>query len=232
MIRMNQCIHQAIFDAESGEYVCTKCGMVLGTILEDAPAHAEERRSLYHQMILGGEPKDAQRFRPRIRTDNPRDLSEFSNLCDKLRLPGPVEGEAWDTYVRLRNPKCGTRAGRALFSIFKACRHFGCGVSEKRIRDAIPPALGVRNVPTLAKTLFAFGDIIKIDAARGSAYYLNVEVASVQDGFTCMKDFDKFRMLAKEYYRSLPGNARSRAKKAVAKALAKMGAYDRSQGTR
>ena len=228
MIRMNQCAHQTIFDAESWETVCIKCGMVLGTILEDAPAHAEERRSLYHQTTLGSEPKDAQRFRPRIRIDNPRDLSEFSNLCDKLRLPGPVKREAWGIYVKVRNLKCGTRAKCALYSVFVACRDFGCGVSEKQMRDAIPLALGVRNVPTLSKALFAFDDIIKTDTARRSAYYLNVEVASVQDRFPCMKDFNKFGMLAKEHYRSLPGNAKSRAKKAVDKALAKMGAYSRS----
>lgn len=223
---MNQCVHQTIFDAESGEIVCTECGMVLETILEDAPAHTEERRSLYHQLALGSDPKDAQRFRPRIRTDKPRDPSEFSNLCDQLRLPGLVTREAWRIYVKLRNLKCRTRARCALFSIFTACRYYGCGISDEQIRDAIPLALGVRNVPPLRKTLFAFDDIIKTDIARGSAYYLNVEVASVQDRFTCMKDLDKFKMLANEYYRSLPGNAKSRAKKAVTKTLAKMGVYD------
>lgn len=226
MSSMNQCMHQTIFDAESGEIVCTKCGMVLETIPEDAPAHVEERRSLYHQLALGSDPKDAQRFRPRIRTDKPRDLSEFSNLCDQLLLPGPVKREAWRIYVKLRSLKCRTRARCALFSVFTACRYYGCGVSEERIRDAIPLALGVRNVPPLSNALFAFSDIIKTDIGRGSVYYLNVEMASVQDGFTCMKDLDKFKMLANEYYRSLPGNAKSRAKKAVAKTLAKMGVYN------
>ncbi len=224
MIKMNQCEHQTIVDAETGETVCTKCGMVLGTILEDAPVHSEERRSLYHQRTLGGEPKDAQRFRSRIRIDNPRDLSEFSNLCDKLQLPGFIKLEAWSIYVKLRNLECRTRAGCALYSIFVVCRYFGRGVSEKQIRDAIPLALGVQNVPTLVKTLFTFGDIIKIDPARRSAYYLNVEVVSVQDRFTCMEDFNKFRTLVEEYYRNLPGDAKSRAKRAVATTLAKMGA--------
>ena len=218
---MIKCSHEPIHDTETGEIVCTKCGMVLGTILEDAPVHSEDRRSLYHQRTLGGEPKDAQKFRPRIRINNPRDLSQFSNLCDKLQLPGFIKHEAWDIYVKARSIKCGTRAKCALYSIFVACRYFGRGVSEKQIRDAIPPALGVREVPTLLKALFAFGDIIKIDTARESAYYLNVEVASLQDRFS-VEDFNKFRTLAEEYYRSLPGDAKNRAKRAVTKALAKM----------
>lgn len=215
-------MHQTIFDAESGETVCTECGIVLEPIPEDVPVHSEGRRSLYHQMMLGSDPKDVQRFRPRIRTDKPRDLSEFSNLCDQLQLSGPVTREAWRRYVKLRNLKCRTRARCALFSVFTACRYYGCGVSEERIRDAIPLALGVQNVPPLGKTLLAFSNIIKTDADRRSAYYLNVEMTSVRDRFTCMKDLDKFKMLANEYYRSLPGNAKSRAKKAVAKALDKM----------
>ena len=218
---MSKCAHEPIHDIKNGEVVCIKCGMVLGTIQEDAPVHSEDRQSLYHQAALGGDPRDAKKLKPYIRINSTKDLSEFSNLCDHLQLPDSVKREAWSIYLKLRSLKRHTRATCALYSVFKACYNFGCGISEGRIREAIPHALRVKNIPSLLKALFAFGDIAwKIGiSTRRSTYYLNVETASMQDRFARREDFDLFKRLAQTHYQNLSGNDRSRAKRAVTKAL-------------
>lgn len=220
---MIKCAHEPIYDMKTGEVVCTKCGMVLGTILEDAPVHSEERRSLYHQRTLGSDPRDAKKLKPYIRINNNKNLSAFSNLCDQLQLPNVVKHEAWILYQKTREIEHHTRATCALYSVFTACRNFGCGIPEGRIRDAIPLALGVKNVPSTLKALIAFGDTTKdIGAAKKSTYYLNAEIASVQGRFTRSEDSDLFKRLAQTHYQNLSGTARSRAKKAVAASLSEM----------
>ena len=217
---MEKCPHETIADAETGEVACIRCGMVVDVLREDAPAHQESRLSLHQQKELGGDPQDAREFRPRIHDDSSRDLSEFSNLCDKLRLPDFAKREAWILYRKSRSLGRRTRAMCALYSVFAACRNSGHGVHEEQIRDAIRPALGVKNVPSILKTLVAFGGTA---TRRPSLYYLNVEIASVQGKFTRREDFDSCKILAHRRYWRLSGNDRSRAKRAVAAALSEMG---------
>lgn len=208
---------------KTGEVVCTKCGMVIQVLSEDAPAHPEECLSLYHQRELGSDPRDAKKLKPYIRINSNKDLSAFSNLCDRLQLPDFVKHEAWILYQKTRKLERCTRATCALYAVYSACRNFGFVISEELIRDSIPHVLMVKNVPTTLKALVAFGDATKdIGAAKKSAYCLNVEIASVQGRFTRREDFDLFKRLAQTHYQNLSGNARSRTKKAVAAALSEM----------
>ena len=223
---MTDCLHETVFDPETGEVACTKCGEVTGTLPEDAPACPGDSPSLYHGMALGGDPNDAKRLKPRIYAGDSRDLSEISDLCGRLNLPDPVSREVWGIYQTLRGLGCRPRAACALLSVFVACYNFACGVPVARIRGAIPFALEVKNVPPLPKTFCALGVTARengITVRRGTLYYLSVAVSSAQDRFAHAEDFDLFKNLAGTFYRCLSGDERTRAKRAVAVALTEMG---------
>ena len=223
---MTECEHKTRVDVETGEVVCTKCGVVTGTLPEDAPARQESRLSLHHNMELGGDPKDAKRLKPRIYAGDSRDLSDISNLCGRLNMPDPASREAWNIYKTLRSLGCRPRAACALYAAFVACRNHECGIPVERIRDAIPYALEVESVPPLSRVFFALGVAAResgIAVRRPTLYYINVAVSSAQDRFAHVEDFDLFKNLARVFYGRLSGDSRSRAKRAVAIALAEMG---------
>lgn len=215
--------------AENGEVVCNKCGVVV----RDAPSEnalvpSESHLSLYHQMALGSDPQDTEEFRSNKLVYNSKDLSEFSNICAKLQLPGFIAFESWKSYEKLRHMRQYTRAMCALFSVFTACHNSGCGVPVEQIRDAIQCYMGVKRIPTLLKAfsvLCGAADEIGIIIKRPSDYYRHVAASSEQGRFEHAKDFDMFKELVTKFDQHLSGNARSRAKRAVAIALCEMGVY-------
>lgn len=153
---------------DDGERVCVVCGVVTGTEQCAPPGVAgESRANLYEAVEVGSREAapamsfamdrgsgDIRRyFRGRLVPG--RQLSDFSNMCEKVSLPMAVQEYAWTLYRRAAREGAGRGAAeRACWAVRGACRSHGVPRSDAEIRGAAMAAYGRRRLPEMFTILY------------------------------------------------------------------------------
>ena len=210
-----------------GEYVC-KCGVILEEkIPDEGITNVKGNISLYHQVENGGDPRDMQVVNKKLHIYS-SSASEFSNICNKLRLADFVRQRAWSIYHTLRTKTYFTRAKCAAFSIYVACRESSWPVKESQIRDAVRSILCVKNAPNMLSVISEMHEDamrigINTNDGHSSSYYLNLAISGKQHLFGDRVDYDRFHIRVMNNFAHLKGNHQNRARRAVDIALCEMG---------
>ena len=215
-------------ETSDGEIVC-----ICGVIIEEKTSyagftHSQNAVSLYHQIENGGDPKDMKVVNKKIHIHYSC-VSEFSNICGKLKMHSFVQQRAWRMYQQLRSKTHFSRAKCSIFAIYVACRESSQAITEIQIQESIRSALCVKNVPNVLSVISemheeAFKIGIDTNEGHSSKYYLNLEMAEKQNLFADTRDYDKFKIKAMNVFECLNGNNQNKAKRAASIALDEMGA--------
>lgn len=224
------CMHNILEDrviTMDGEIVC-RCGVVIEERSTDnSPVALKNNVSLYHQMENGGDPRDMKVVNKNLYIHSSK-VSEFSNICNKLGLPDPIQRRAWKTYDLCRRNTSHTKAKCAIFSIYHACRESSQIVDDIQIQDAVRSVLCVKNASNVLSVISEMHeDVFRlgIDSNKGHSaeYYLNIEIAKKQSLFSDLRDYDRFKIMVMKTVESLTGNNQNKAKRAVTISLNEMG---------
>ncbi len=149
------CTHTRKQYTIDGEVVCVSCGSVLGcndycdqpkvTGITLPNSTHFPNNNLYVTKELGSkECKDRKQS----------DLSKFSNVCTKLRLPHHVSEEAWKLYRKIiESPVEGriTQAEFAAYSVYAITRKHGLAILEEEITDAVMMSFCVKKIRKIAR---------------------------------------------------------------------------------
>lgn len=163
---LTSCIHTRKLYTIDGETVCACCGVILGCNDDcDQPkvtgitlpnsAHLS-KTNLYVAKELGSkECKDRKQS----------DLSKFSNVCTKLRLPHYLSEEAWNLYHKIVEIPIEGRISQAEFaaySVYAIARKHSLAILEEDIIEATMMSFGVkkiRKIGRIALLIKTFADI-------------------------------------------------------------------------
>ena len=181
--RYAECNHDMV--GAAGENVCIKCGMVeddsnidYGSAYGSSPAP-----SLYLSQSVGtgGEiPKGggtaAVRRYFRGGLSPQKNLSRFSNACQKLRLHKHVEQDAWRVFVTVSKKMPRKAAEHACVAIFLTCRSNGVPIPKDGIIEAVRTSFGRKSMPTMAKMIYQHMHVLVYDGSKKGEgeYYFNV----------------------------------------------------------
>ena len=217
-----------IVTTEDGESVC-RCGVVLEERIPDRSCvPSESRPMLYHQVESGGDPGDMKVINPNIHISNPRNSSDFSNICSKLGLVEHIRHRAWNIYDTLHARTHHARAKCAAFAIYVACRESGQFVPEADVQEAISVILCVRKTPPMLGVISEMHEDamrLGVDTNEGYSveYRLNREMSSRRKHFKDDPDgYDRFKNRVLRNFAMLE-NRTNRAVKAVRLTVSEMG---------
>lgn len=178
------CLHKRV--VESGaDTICVGCGTVLNDCQADKRSiydNGMPAPNLYVAKSLGSanHPKmeNLRRYyRGGIATPE-RALSQFSNVCEALRLPPHVREHAWKLYRICMKKMPRKPAEHACVAIYYACRVNGILRTEHEISEAVKKTWGRSTMPNMIKLEYRhiniFGDAISPDDDRKEEYYFNL----------------------------------------------------------
>ena len=228
------CEHEAATSDDS-ERVCTKCGMVLGNESEGEQAPSNSRANLFELKEVGSRdalPRmdfAASRGSGDIRRyfggglNGTRPLSEFSNMCEKLSLPLPLQEHAWRLYSRAAPANSRRRsAERACWAVHDTCRVCGIPKSDTEIKSAAMFAYGRCRLPDMFTMSYRHMDVPGAGRPGSDTYFFNLNLRRMVSNIRMTgADFAARKSQAWEMYRSVytEGSAQTRARRAISAAF-------------
>ena len=141
-----------VFDKETGETVCSNCGLVIGEIVKPPKNTFSEKEETASSPIKSSSKnmKRLMRIDKRLRTEKEDKYVlrlatiEIDRLTQELHLPNVISERAEQIYRRAQEEGLisrGTIHGFAAASVYAACRESGLPRSLKRISGASTESL-------------------------------------------------------------------------------------------
>ena len=181
-----------------GESVCATCGIVddspdvdSTSIYDSSPApNLFLSRSLGtgEEIPQGRENAAVKRFF-RGGLNQERNLSRFSNACQKLQLYRHIQHDAWRMFQGISKQMPQKMAEHACLSIFHTCRRNGISTSDDEIIEAVKVSFGRKNLPSMAKIIYQHMSVLKYDGQRKNEdkYYFNLVLKKRTEGMRISK---------------------------------------------
>lgn len=184
------------------DVVCSSCGVVIDEI--DTQFHhlsnkkSESSPNLYEVKSMGSKqeiPNTPQNKALRnyyrgssgrrgIKDD--RNLSSFSNVCEKLSLPLHVQTSALDQFNKACKEIPRKTAEHACWSISDACKAHGIPRTDNDIISAVELAFGRKKLPSMMKISFSHSSVKDLRTLHGTrnddVYYFNVNWKKITRG--------------------------------------------------
>lgn len=168
-----------------GEFVCTKCGIVesLPDVSNISIYDSSPDPNLFLSQSIGtGEEiprsSDTASIKKYFKGGlfQQKNLSCFSNACQKLNIPRHTRQDAWKKFQGMCKKMAGHTAEHACVSIFNACRRDGAPVTEDEIIEAVKISFGRKNLPSMAKIIYQHLSVLGHDESRENddRYYFNI----------------------------------------------------------
>ena len=213
-----------------GEIFCAKCGKVFGR--DDEPAISSmSKLSLFLRNSSGSPAKNRPKETKYLHI-TASDLNMVSDTCSKLTLPSHAQNEVWRAYQKLRQHYF-SKPHSVAYPIYRVSKLNDIPTLEEDVIDAIKISFNVRRVPTYLIAVSAVHKRGITDAnlrlftdphrVKSDRYYLLIYSKKA-----CRKHphvhHDILLSIAAPIYKvSQIPNLDTRAKRAVAQALAKLG---------
>ena len=228
------CRHESMVTA-GGETVCEKCGVVTGSGDSPDASGGESRTNLYERLEIGSRNAvppaglgvtrgagDVRRYfkgslQPGV------ELSRFSNMCEKLRLPAGAQENAWVLYTRAAEEGSMREAAEhACWAVHNTCRSYGIPIPDTEIKEAAMAVYGRGRLPDMFTISYRHMDVPGGAAEGSDSYYFNLALRRLAAG-VCLTDgqFAKRKAQAWEMYHDVfvEGSADWRARRAVSAAF-------------
>lgn len=167
-----------------GESVCALCGAVDDARVVDRAGEYDSSPApnLFLSRSVGtgkeiprGDRSAAGRyFRGGISPQ--RNLSCFSNACQKIGVSDHVRQDAWRMFRAMCRKAAGSTAEHACVSLFHACREGGTSVTEDEIVDAVMICFGRKSMPSMTRMNYRHMGLVEYGRQCGGEdrYYFNV----------------------------------------------------------
>lgn len=222
---------------DGGESVCVACGVVTGTErwAGTEGMAGESRANLYEAVEVGSrEAAPAMSFAMergsgdirryfRGRMVPGRELSDFSNMCEKVSLPMAVQEYAWVLYRRAARAGAGRgTAERACWAVRTACRTHGVPRSDTEVMAAAMAAYGRRRLPEMFTILYRHMEVPGGDGGGSETYHFNLCMRRMVCGVEMTEaEFAARKAEAWEMFTSTftEGDAGCRARRAISAAF-------------
>ena len=189
------CAHVNVIH-DSGEIICTKCGVVVDRSVDAELTPDNSRANLYELKEVGsrnalpkmqfGQSRSTMDVRRYFRGRNVRRaLSDFSNLCEKLALPMSAQQNAWRLYCKAQNG--GARQGaaeRACWAVHNTCRAMGIPKSDIEIIGAAKIIYKRANLPDMFTMAYRHMDVPGASISGTDAYYFNLSLRKIAAGIS------------------------------------------------
>jgi len=169
-------MHESTAVASNGERVCTKCGVVIDGPRDGASSDTVIRNSktanLYHLNVVGSGNRapnlpascgrSGRELRRRVHHDSmdrkDRNVSMFSNACDRISLPVTLQQAALSEFQRISDGGFTAKmaADRACYAIYVTCVSHGIATAQEEIISAVRASYNRKKMPTMTKIMFRY----------------------------------------------------------------------------